>query len=144
MRSCCAALALLVGTCALAQEPPPVVRGNWAATAGPTQTFRGRWSGQASPQDKNAALGSWTLLGDHNRILLEGTWSAQKGSQGWRGTWTARIANGRSFSGTWRADLADLAGKTFEEMLNATLEKQVSGSWRSGRSQGGWWLTGLR
>jgi hypothetical protein len=138
------ALALLLGFCAQAQQLPPAVRGNWVATVGPTQTFRGRWSGQVSPQNKNAAAGSWTLLGDHNQIVLEGTWSAQKNSQAWRGTWSARIVSGRSFSGTWTADLSGFKGKTFEEMLSATLEKQVSGSWRSGRYQGDWWLTGLR
>ncbi len=138
------ALALLLGSWAQAQQSPIVVRGNWVATVGPTQTFRGRWSGQVSAHNKNAALGSWTLLGDHNQIVLEGTWSAQKSLQGWRGTWTARIASGRSFSGTWTADLTDFKGKTFEDMLSATLEKQVSGSWQSGRYQGNWWLTGLR
>jgi hypothetical protein len=33
-------------------------------------------------------------------------------------------------------------GKTFEDMLKQTLEKQVTGSWRSGRMQGNWWLMG--
>ena len=33
-------------------------------------------------------------------------------------------------------------GKTFEDMLKQTLEKQVTGAWRSGRIQGNWWLMG--
>jgi hypothetical protein len=38
--------------------------------------------------------------------------------------------------------MADLSGKTLEDMLKQTLEKQVAGSWRSGRYQGNWWLKG--
>jgi len=31
-------------------------------------------------------------------------------------------------------------GKTMEDMLKRTAEKQIGGSWRSGRAQGNWWL----
>ena len=51
---------------------------------------------------------------------------------------------GRTFSGTWQADLAGFTGKTFEDMLKRTVEQQVSGSWRSGRAQGNWWLQGSK
>jgi hypothetical protein len=75
-------------------------------------------------------------------VVLEGTWSAQKTRLGWHGAWTARTVAGRSFSGTWSADIADLAGRTFEEMLEWTAEKEIAGAWRSGRYQGNWWLKG--
>ena len=117
-------------------------RGTWTATAGKTQVFRGTWSAQTSPHSRTTARGSWTLLNEASEIALDGTWSAQKSGQGWHGTWTARTRNGQSLSGTWNADLAGFSGKTIEEMLKRTAEKQVAGSWRIGRYQGNWWLEG--
>jgi hypothetical protein len=136
------ALLLVVGSCALAQEAPRVFRGRWTATVGPTLVLRGTWIGQALPGKPNVVQGSWTLLGEAGQILLDGTWSAQKTRLGWQGTWSARERQGRSLSGTWRADIADLRGKTFEEMLEWTAQKQIAGSWRSGGDQGNWWLKG--
>ena len=140
-------LAVLLGSCAVAQERSANLdehawRGTWVATAGPTHSFRGRWWGQLLPNTQNAARGSWTLLSDTNQILLEGTWSAQKSSRGWQGTWSARVTAGKTFSGTWMSDVTDVSGKTFEDMLKWTTEKQVSGSWRTGHIQGNWWLQG--
>jgi hypothetical protein len=141
------ALAVLVGSCAVAQERSSKPdehnwRGIWIATAGPAQSFHGRWWASLLPLTHNAASGSWTLLSDTNQILLEGTWSARKSSRGWQGTWSARVGGGQTFSGTWMSDTTDPSDKTFEDMLNRTLEKQVGGSWQKGRMQGGWWLQG--
>jgi hypothetical protein len=138
------AVTLLFVCCALAQPSPSIFRGSWIATVGPTRFFSGRWSGELLPNTRNAAQGSWTLLSEKNQIVLEGTWSARKSSSGWQGAWTARVTRGRSFSGTWQADMAGFNGKTFEDMLQRTLEKQVSGAWRSGRMQGNWWLQSSR
>jgi hypothetical protein len=143
MKSWSLVLALFVGSSALAQQVSPVLSGTWTATAGPTQVLRGTWSGQTSPHSPNVARGSWTLLNEAgDEILMQGTWSAQKIAQGWRGTWTARILNGRSFSGTWNADMAGFGGKTIEEMLERTTTKEIAGWWRSGGYQGNWWLKG--
>ena len=101
--------------------------------------MRGRWSAQVLPATKNAANGSWTLFNESNQIVLEGTWSARKSAAGWQGTWSARI-QGRNVSGTWTAEMPDFNGKTFEDMLKRTAEKQIGGSWQSGRAQGNWWL----
>src|SRR6266851_487462 len=114
-------LAVLLASCAVAQERSANLhqhdwRGTWMATAGPAHSFRGRWWASLLPNTHNAASGSWTLLSDTNQILLDGTWTS---------------------------DMTDVTDKTFEEMLNRTMEKQVSGSWRSGRMQGNWWLQGL-
>ncbi len=140
---------LLLVCWALAQESRPVLRGVWGATAGASGTFRGRW--WAEIEASEAASGSWTLLDDSNRIVLEGTWSARRVNAPakltvphWQGTWTARAGAGRTFSGTWQADLAGFTGKTFEDMLKRTVEQQVSGSWRSGRAQGNWRLQGSK
>lgn len=130
--------------CAAAQQPPGSPsdqswRGAWAASAGP-RTFHGRWWAQLLAHSPNAASGSWTLLSDANQIVLEGTWSARKSSTGWQGTWAAHPNSGQAFSGTWSSDMTE--GKSFEDMLNKTLEKQVTGAWRRGRMQGNWWLMG--
>jgi hypothetical protein len=153
-------LVALLATYALALEHTkqpelPAWRGTWAATATQTHSFRGHWSAKLLPDTHNAVQGSWTLLNDANQIVLEGTWSAEKSPRGWRGTWSAeksprgwrgtwsaRPAAGRRFSGTWTSDMPDFSGKSFEDMLQSTIEKQLSGSWRSGRMQGGWWLHG--
>lgn len=140
MRSWSSLIALLLGSCLLAQEVSPVFRGNWTATADPRQVLRGTWAGQTLPAKPNAAQGSWTLLTETGEILLEGTWSAQKTRVGWQGAWTARTLRGRSFSGTWEANIANLSGKTFKEMLERTAEKEVAGAWRSGGYRGNWWL----
>jgi hypothetical protein len=118
--------------------------GTWMATTGGQQYFRGTWSGEVSGADRNAARGAWTLLGDAGDVVMEGTWSARKTREGWQGTWTARVSKGGSLAGSWSADLAGFAGKTMEEMLNRTNEKQVAGSWQSGRYQGYWYLDGSR
>ncbi len=140
-------LAVLLASGAVAQERSATVkehdwRGSWIATTGPTHFFRGRWWGQLLPNTHNAARGSWTLLSDSNQILLEGTWSARKSSLGWQGTWSARASAGKTFSGTWTSEMTDITDKTFEDMLNRAIKKQVSGSWRSGRIQGNWTLQG--
>ncbi len=140
---------VLLVSCALAQESRPVLRGVWGATAGASGTFRGRW--WAEIEASEGASGSWTLLDDSNRIVLEGTWSARRVNASakltvphWQGTWTARAGAGRALYGTWQADLAGFSGKTFEDMLKRTVEQQVSGSWRSGHAQGNWWLQGSK
>jgi hypothetical protein len=141
------AIALLLASYALAQPAPPALRGTWTATAGPKDAYRGKWSAQALPGTPNAAHGSWALLNDAGHIVTEGTWSAQKSAHGWHGTWSAHIllgrpSFGRPLSGTWQAQVEDFKGKTFEGMLQRTLERQIAGSWRSGRLQGNWWLKG--
>jgi hypothetical protein len=141
MRSWSLVVTLFPSSCALAQEASPVIHGGWAATEGFTRVFRGTWTGQASPDKPNMAQGSWTLLNETGQILQEGTWSAQKARTGWQGTWTA-TAQGRPFSGTWSADIDESTGKTLKEMLAWSMEKDITGSWRSGRYEGNWRLKG--
>jgi len=143
--ACMMAVLGLLGEFALAQAPPQqksVLHGTFTATAGRSAGFRGRWSGETDRP--NSGSGSWVLLNDANKMVAEGTWEAQKSAAGWRGNWTARVKGGRRYSGSWQADLQDFTGKTFSDMLNRTLEKQVSGSWRSGKLAGNWWLQGTK
>lgn len=125
-----------------AQEASSLLHGSWTATAGRSQVFWGTWTAQVSPDKPNAAQGSWALLSDGGQTLLEGTWSAQKASSGWQGAWAARTLQGRSFSGTWTADIPGSSGRTFKQMLESTAEKDLVGSWRSGRYEGNWRLKG--
>jgi len=124
----------------VAQQTPSALNGSWIATAGQKRFLRGRWSAQVLPAARNAASGSWALFSESNQVVLEGTWSARKSASGWQGTWSARIQKGRTVSGTWNAAMADFNGKTLEDMLKRTAEKQIGGSWQSGRAQGNWWL----
>jgi hypothetical protein len=145
-RFCCVALAVC-DICSFAasaqQQQSAVLQGTWTASVGSGgQVFRGTWSAQASPQAANSFEGSWALLGDSGQVAVQGTWSARKSPGAWHGTWSARAAGGGSYSGTWGADLDSSAGKTLQEMLKRTFEKPVAGSWRSGRYQGFWWLSG--
>jgi hypothetical protein len=137
------AASLGAGGFALGQGTPPTFSGSWVASTGGDRYFRGMWSGELSGANRNAAGGSWTLLSDSGEVILQGTWSARKAAKAWEGTWTAQTARGETFSGTWNADLAAFAGKTLEEMLKRTQEKQVAGGWKSGKYQGYWWLEGL-
>ena len=71
---------------------------------------------------------------------MHGSWSAVREGRSWRGTFVARTS-GRAFTGAWKADLGDAGNKTFAEMLQRAMEKEVSGSWQSGGTFGEWWLT---
>jgi hypothetical protein len=54
----------------------------------------------------------------------------------------ARTQPGRTLSGSWTAAVRDPSAKLFQDMLQLTTKVQVAGSWRSGRYQGNWWLSG--
>lgn len=69
MKKWCFAVTLLVVSCALAQQAPPVLRGSWIATTAPDRYLRGRWSAQVLPATKNAANGSWALFNESNQIV---------------------------------------------------------------------------
>jgi hypothetical protein len=147
------AVALLLSTCVFAQQPAPVLQGTWAASAGAKQAFRGTWSAQPLPGRPNAVIGAWTILDAANRVVREGTWSAEKSAQGWQGAWSARAMTGRSaagdatlgapVSGTWQTDAADLNVRTLTELLQKTVEREIAGTWRRGQAAGHWRLNDL-
>jgi hypothetical protein len=141
-------IAAVFATIGLApQQPAGVLQGSWTATAAQNRVYRGQWSGQPLPGRPNAAQGSWIVLNDANRTVLQGTWAAEKSAQGWTGQWSARIATDRQpagtvISGTWQAG-EDLKDASLADMLRRTLDQQLAGSWRSGRLAGNWWLKGM-
>jgi hypothetical protein len=133
---------LVYGIAARGQSSATELTGMWTASVGNGPAMRGTWLAQVSQGTPNAASGSWSLLNDASEIVLTGTWSARKTPKRWEGGWTARARNGRALSGTWNAALGDFQGKTLQEMLALTMQKQISGAWQSGRYQGNWWLEG--
>lgn len=133
---------LLLACTAAAQRPSPELHGSWTAASG-SQTFGGTWGAEISARTPDYAQGYWTLLNESGERMLQGTWTARKVASRWHGTWTARTSQGGSFSGSWDADTSDSKDKTFVDMLTRTLEKEVSGSWQSGRLSGTWTLHGI-
>src|SRR5215469_16352579 len=93
-------------------QAPLVEQGTWTASVGSAgQFFHGTWSAQVSPQSANSLQGSWTLLSDAGDLELEGNWTARKSPRAWQGSWSARAANGGSYSGSWEAELSLPPGK---------------------------------
>jgi len=127
------------------------LRGTWTASSGSARAFRGTWSADVRQETPDAASGSWTLLDASNRIIVQGTWSAQKNARGWQGSWSATVASrpagrstsGPSISGSWKADMESEGAGTILEMLQLTVKRSVGGSWRSGRLGGQWALKAL-
>jgi hypothetical protein len=146
------ALSLALTVCAVAQETPSVLRGSWTATIGASRVIGGSWTATIDSAKPDAARGAWVLVDEGNRVVLEGTWSAEKSPRGWQGTWSARVGTGSSragrgaasrvLSGSWRADIKDPNVRTLAEMLHRAIVDGVTGSWRSGALEGGWRLKG--
>ncbi len=118
------------------------LRGSWRATAG-TRIFQGTWTADVNPKTPNLAQGSWTLI-EGTRVLLRGTWAAEKERAGWRGAWSALVASAPPaappMTGTWQANVKDSAGDTLSDMLERVAQAQIDGTWRSGRMAGSWSL----
>jgi hypothetical protein len=136
-----AVLTLVPHSLSLGQEGATVLRGNWLAAADARGAWHGRWTAQVLQRNPNVARGSWAVLGDSRQVVLEGTWSAQKQSAGWKGTWTAKTPQGRALSGSWQANASSQRGKTLEDILMSGMRGQVSGRWQSGPYHGQWQLT---
>jgi hypothetical protein len=118
------------------------LRGSWRATAG-TRVFQGTWTASLDSKTPNLAQGSWTVI-EANRVLLQGTWAAEKERAGWRGAWSALLAPARPgalpITGTWQANIKNSALETLTNMLERTAQGQIDGTWRSGRMAGSWSL----
>jgi hypothetical protein len=136
---------LLLGSGPLAQAPAPALRGTWTASVGSAQALRGTWS--ANMRDANTAQGAFAVVNERNQVVLQGTWAATTTAQSWRGSWSARIAGdrppGETMTGTWQAEGAR-AGQTLADLLQATLVKEVTGSWQSRGRTGKWRLMGSK
>ena len=138
------ALSLVLGSGLLAQAPAPALRGTWSASLDRARAVGGTWS--ASFPEANVAQGAFTVLNERRQVVLQGTWAATKSAQGWRGSWSARVAGGRpsqTLTGTWQAEGAR-AGRTLTDLMQSTLIKEVTGSWQARGRAGKWRLMGSR
>ena len=63
---------------AAVRQPELELRGSWRATAG-TRVLQGTWTAAIDPKTPNVAQGTWTLI-EANRVRLQGTWAAERGS----------------------------------------------------------------
>jgi len=144
-RSAAAAIVLLAlsraALAAATAEPPPVFQGSWIVTAG-SAVLRGRWSAQALPGQLDDVQGSWSMVNDAGDVTAQGTWSARRSRRGFQGKWSARVASGGIFKGSFEAHLPGFKGKTLQDMFAETATKQVSGFWRMGGARGAWYLKG--
>jgi hypothetical protein len=143
------AVLLLLTVATAAQQLPPALGGTWTATAGPKQVLHGTWSARPVANAPNTANGSWSLVNASNRIVLSGTWAATKTPRSWAGTWSARIVtargtSGRVYSGTWRTEIKASEAGTLGEMLQRTLQQEITGAWKSGAMSGSWSLKALK
>ena len=118
------------------------LRGSWRATAG-SRVLQGTWTADVNPNMPNLAQGSWMLI-EGTRVLLQGTWAAEKQRAVWRGSWSALLASARPGSppitGTWQANVKDSSIDTLTQMLQRTAQVQIDGTWRSGTMSGSWSL----
>ncbi len=141
MRNVRLAIALLICVGALGGQPVPLIHGTWTATIGPREVLHGTWTGRALPGRPNVGEGAWTLV-SAGSVVMDGTWRAEKTPHRWEGAWAGRTMDGRHLAGTWGAYLETWNGRTFQDLLQRTLQQEVSGWWESGRDQGHWWLKG--
>jgi len=129
-------------TVAAAAQSTLQLRGSWRAAAG-ARIFQGTWTADLNPNTPNLAQGSWTVI-DGNRVVLQGTWAADKQRTGWRGSWSALLASAPAGSppitGTWQANVKGSSIDTLTEMLQRTAQAQIDGTWRSGARSGSWSL----
>jgi hypothetical protein len=127
---------------AIASQSTLQIRGSWRATAG-ARIFQGTWTATLNPSSPNLAQGSWTLI-EGTRVLLQGTWAAEKQRAVWRGSWSALLASAPAGSppitGTWQANIKDSSIDTLEQMLQRTAQAQIDGTWRRGQMSGSWSL----
>ena len=110
----------------------------WSAQSTAGRLFEGGWSvNPVSSPDK--ASGTWTLGETSGKVVLRGTWSAQKFSTGWSGTWRA-AAEGqrREFAGSWTADFPQARDTDMVELFLAAARDAIRGVWSADGDSGSW------
>src|SRR5262245_52882723 len=91
---------------------------SWSAQNTAGRSFEGSWTVEpASSADK--ASGTWTLGEGFDKTVLRGTWSAQKFSTGWSGTWRATVEGQKQeFTGSWTADFPQARETSIGELFS--------------------------
>ena len=110
----------------------------WSAQAASGRIFEGGWSADpASSRDK--ASGTWTLGEGLDKTVLRGTWSAQKFSTGWSGTWRATVeGQKREFTGSWTADFPQGREASIAELFLTAARDAIRGIWIADNDSGSW------
>ena len=100
--------------------------------------FEGGWTVKtASSADK--ASGTWTLGEGFDKTVLRGTWSAQKFSTGWSGTWRATIEGQKQeFTGSWTADFPQARETSIAELFSTIARDAIRGIWSADNDSGSW------
>ena len=119
-------------------------RSSWSARNMSGRTFEGSWTVEpASSADK--ASGTWTLGEGLDKTLLRGTWSAQKFSTGWSGTWRATIEGQKQeFTGSWTADFPQARETAIVELFLTAARDAIRGIWSAGNDSGNWTIRALK
>jgi hypothetical protein len=115
-------------------------RSTWSVRTTAGRTFEGSWTVEpASSADK--ASGTWTLGEGIDKIVLRGTWSAQKFSTGWSGTWRATLeGQKREFTGSWTADFPQARETSIGELFATAARDAIRGIWSADGDSGSWSL----
>ena len=110
----------------------------WSAQTATGRIFEGGWSvDPASSPDK--ASGTWTLGEGLDKTVLRGTWSAQKFSTGWSGTWRATVeGQKREFTGSWTADFPQARETSIGELFSTVARDAIRGIWSADNDSGSW------
>jgi hypothetical protein len=116
----------------------------WSARTVTGRTFEGNWSvDPASSPDK--ASGTWTLGEGIDKLVVSGTWSAQKFSTGWSGTWRAASeGQRREFSGSWTADFPQGREASMGELFLTAARDAIRGIWSAGDDSGSWAIRAVK
>jgi Bacterial SH3 domain len=113
-------------------------RSSWSALSTTGRTFEGSWTVEpASSADK--ASGTWTLGEGLDKTVLRGTWSAQKFSTGWSGTWRATVeGQKREFTGSWTADFPQAREPSIGQLFSTMARDAIRGIWSAENDSGSW------
>ena len=105
----------------------------WSARTATGRIFEGGWTvDPASSADK--ASGTWTLGEGLDKTVSRGTWSAQKFSTGWSGTWRATIeGQKREFTGSWTADFPQARETSIGELFSTVSSRRHPGHLERGQ-----------
>jgi Bacterial SH3 domain len=116
----------------------------WSAQTSTGQVLEGNWTiDPASLPDK--ASGTWTLGENSGKVALRGTWSAQKFSTGWSGTWRAGVqGQPREFTGSWTADFPQARDTSIGELFVTAARDAIRGVWSTGSDSGDWTIHALK
>jgi hypothetical protein len=112
----------------------------WSARTVAGRTFAGSWTVEpAAAADK--ASGTWTLGEGGDKIVLRGTWSAQKFSTGWGGTWRAAVEGQKQeLAGSWTADFPQAREASIGELFSTVARDAIRGIWSADNDSGSWAL----